>query len=183
VARLGGRHVTRLVAAFASSGALLADGQYEDWGYNADGQLGDGDPGRWSDVPVRVPLPGRVTQVALGGSIWGNGQTLVHLSDGSMWDWGSNCAYHLGSGNRDWQPWPVRFYPPPGATYLSLASGSATACAISTTGKLYAWGTSTVGQAGAGPRTDVLTPTVVATGATVISATANNVVISGPRRA
>jgi alpha-tubulin suppressor-like RCC1 family protein len=180
VVGLPGRRVTRLVASFANSGALLASGQYYDWGYNADGQLGDGEPGRWSDVPVLVPLPGRVTQVALGGSIWGNGQTLVKLSDGSMWDWGSNYAYQLGIGNRDWQPSPVRFWAPPGVTYQTLATGSATAYAVSTTGKVYAWGTSVVGQAGAGPLGDVVLPTVVATGATLISATANNVVVSIP---
>jgi alpha-tubulin suppressor-like RCC1 family protein len=180
VAGLQGRHVVQLVASFANSGALLADGEYLDWGYNDDGQLGDGEPGRFSDVPVRVPVPGPVRQVALGGSIWGNGQTLVELADGSLWDWGSNYAYQLGIGNRDWQPSPVRFYPPPGVTYKSLASGSATAYAISSTGAVYAWGTSTFGQAGNGSVTIAVPRTVVATGAALISATANNVVISGP---
>jgi alpha-tubulin suppressor-like RCC1 family protein len=180
VAGLAGRHVTRLVASFANSGALLADGEYLDWGYNDDGQLGDGQPGRSSDVPVRVPLPGPVRQVALGGSIWGNGQTLVQLADGSLWDWGSNYAFQLGIGNRDWQPSPVRFYPPPGVTYRSLAAGSATAYAISSTGAVYAWGTSTFGQAGTGDITITVPRTVVATGAALISATANNVVISVP---
>jgi alpha-tubulin suppressor-like RCC1 family protein len=41
VAGLNGWRVTRLVAAFANSGALLADGAYFDWGYDAHGQLGD----------------------------------------------------------------------------------------------------------------------------------------------
>jgi alpha-tubulin suppressor-like RCC1 family protein len=182
VAGLHGRRVVRLVTSFANSGALLADGEYFDWGYNDDGQLGDGNPGRWSDVPVQVPLPGRVTQVALGGSIWGNGQTLVRLADGSLWDWGSNYAYQLGIGNRDWQPSPVRFYAPRGVTYRALASGSATAYAISATGAVYAWGTSKVGQAGNGTLAMAVPPTVVATGATLISATANNVVISTPGR-
>jgi alpha-tubulin suppressor-like RCC1 family protein len=184
VTGLDGRQVTRLVASFANSGALLADGRYYDWGYNDDGQLGDGSPGRRSDVPVLVPLPGPVAQVALGGSIWGNGQTLVQLTDGSLWDWGSNYAYQLGlPGNRDWQPSPVRFYAPRGVSYRFLATGSATAYAISATGSVYAWGISAFGQAGTGSLGDVVTPTVVAAGADLISATANNVVISGPRRA
>jgi len=42
VAGLAGAHVIRLVASFANSGALLSDGQYFNWGYNADGQLGNG---------------------------------------------------------------------------------------------------------------------------------------------
>jgi alpha-tubulin suppressor-like RCC1 family protein len=183
VAGLNGRHVVRLVTSFANSGALLANGAYYDWGYNADGQLGDGRPGTWSDVPVRVPLPGRVAQVALGGSIWGNGQTLVKLTGGSLWDWGSNYAYQLGIGTRDWQPSPVRFYPPPGVAYRAFASGSATAYAISTTGNVYSWGTSTFGQSGTGSLSIAVPRTVVAHGAALISATANNVVISVPGRA
>jgi alpha-tubulin suppressor-like RCC1 family protein len=180
VAGLNGRQVIRLVTSFANSGALLSDGRYYDWGYNADGQLGDGEPGRWSDVPVRVFLPGRVAQVALGGSIWGNGQTLVKLADGSLWDWGSNYAYQLGIAIRGWQPSPVRFYAPPGVTYQALATGSATAYAISTTGNVYAWGLSTFGQAGTGSVRLAVPVTHVASGAALISATANNVVISDP---
>ena len=83
VAGLDGLSVIRLVASFANSGALLANGEYYDRGYNAAGQLGDGRAGRSSDVPVRVRLPHPVPQVAQGGSIWNNGQTLVMLSDGS----------------------------------------------------------------------------------------------------
>ena len=37
-------HVVSLVAAFANSGALLADGKYLDWGTNGEGQLGTGTP-------------------------------------------------------------------------------------------------------------------------------------------
>jgi alpha-tubulin suppressor-like RCC1 family protein len=131
---------------------------------------------------VHVLLPGRVTQVALGGSIWGNGETLVKLANGELWDWGSNYAYQLGIPSRAWQPSPVEFWAPRGVTYKALAAGSATAYAISTTGKVYAWGTSFFGQAGTGPVTDVTEPTVVATGASLISSTANNVVVSIPGR-
>jgi hypothetical protein len=47
--------------------------------------LDDGSVHHSSDVPVHVRLPHPVTQVAQGGSIWNNGQTLVMLSDGSLW--------------------------------------------------------------------------------------------------
>jgi alpha-tubulin suppressor-like RCC1 family protein len=182
VAGLNGRPVTQLVASFANSGALLSDGEYFDWGYNAGGQLGDGRVGRPSDVPVRVHLPGPVTQVAQGGSIWNNGQTLVMLSDGSTWAWGSNWAAQLGTGLTGVDPLPVRSYPPPGVTYQSLATGSATSYAVSTTGKVYAWGVSHVGQVGNGLTSTVVAPVLITAGAAAISATANNVLISVPRR-
>ena len=98
VAGLPRSPVVKLVAAFANSGALLADGKYFDWGYNRQGQLGDGRAGRPSDVPVRVHLPHPVRQVAQGGSLWDNGQTLVLLSNGTLRAWGDDRAYQLGNG-------------------------------------------------------------------------------------
>ncbi len=178
VAGLNGSSVTRLVAAFANSGALLSDGEYLDWGYDAQGQLGDGHAHRSSNVPVHVPLPAPVTQVAQGGSIWGNGQTLVMLSDGSLWAWGDNGAAQLGHGGSGIEPSPARFRPPAGVTYRWLATGSATSYAVSTTGDVYAWGASHMGQVGNGITTMAVAPVLVATGATSISSTANNVLTS-----
>jgi alpha-tubulin suppressor-like RCC1 family protein len=182
VAGLDGSSVTALVASYADSGALLSDGEYLDWGYNGNGQLGDGHAGRSSDVPVRVGLRDPVTQVAQGGSIWHNGQTLVLLSDGSLWSWGDNWAGQLGDGTTVTRASPVRIYPPAGVTYRSLATGSATSYAVSTTGQVYAWGVNLVGQVGDGLTRTAMAPIPVASGAASISSTANNVMISVPTR-
>lgn len=177
VARISGLQVVKLVASFANSGALLANGKYYDWGYNGAGQLGDGKAGHASDVPVHVHLRAGVSQVAQGGSIWNNGQTLVMLTDGSLWSWGNDRAGQLGTGSRARAARPVRFHAPAGVTYQSLATGSATSYAVASNGAVYAWGVSYEGQLGDGYLDPELTPVQIASGATGVSATANNVLI------
>ena len=124
-------------------------------------------------------LPRRVIQVAEGGSTWGNGQTLVMVGNGALWAWGANFHGQLGNGTIGRQASPIRFYPPAGVTYKTLATGSATSYAVSVTGQVYAWGVNFDGQVGDGTTNDTRTPVPVASGATMISSTANNVVISG----
>lgn len=180
VRALAGGSVVKLVAAFANSGALLSDGRYLDWGYNADGQLGDGQAGGFSDVPVPVHLPHPMVQVAQGGSIRRNGQTLAMLADGTLWTWGAGWAGQLDNSRLGTGPVPARISFPAGTSYLGLATGSGTSYVITATGTVYAWGANYAGQVGNGTTTMTPAPVAVAIGASQISATANNVLIAVP---
>jgi alpha-tubulin suppressor-like RCC1 family protein len=173
-------HVVFLAAAFANSGALLADGKYRDWGTNGKGQLGIGTQNKPSDVPVAVSLPARVRQVSQGGSVPGNGQTLVLLTNGRLYAWGSDRNGQLGDGKTATQSSPKLIAPPSGVTYRALATSGGTSYGISTTGAVYAWGGGGEGQIGNGTTKGSLTPVKVASGATRISATADDVLISVP---
>jgi alpha-tubulin suppressor-like RCC1 family protein len=175
VSALAGRHIKVLVASYHDSGALLADGHYFDWGYDAQGQLGDGKIGVSSSVPVVVHLPLSVTQVVQGGSYSNNGQTLVMLSDGSLRSWGDDQSGQLGDGHTTTKASPIEFYPPTGVTYKLLASGASTSYAISTTGSVYSWGGGFNGQIGNGGTHLELTPVMVESNASSISSTALDV--------
>jgi alpha-tubulin suppressor-like RCC1 family protein len=175
---LGKNLVASLVASWGDTGAVLADGAYFDWGYDGAGQLGDGTIGTSSDVPVRVTLPDPVTQAAQGGSLDSNGQTLVLLSDGSVYAWGNDAFYQLGDGKTASEDLPEKILPPAGVTYRTLATGGATSYAISTAGNVYAWGENNFGQVGDGSTTTAKKPVEVTSGATTISSTADNVVVS-----
>jgi alpha-tubulin suppressor-like RCC1 family protein len=176
VVGLQGQDVQALVASCDNSGALLADGTYYDWGYDALGQLGDGAIGVSGDAPVKVDLPLPVSQVALGGSDKENGQTLVELSDGSFRSWGDDQFGELGDGRTTDEPSPIVFSPPVGVTYQLLASGGGTSYAVSTSGDVYAWGQGGSGQMGNGKSANQLTPLKVETGVSLISSTAQDVV-------
>lgn len=179
VAGLDGSSVVSLVSAFANSGALLSNGEYFDWGLNTGGQLGDGHH-QSSGVPVRVHLPGPVSQAVQGGSYWNNGQSLVLLADGSVWAWGDGQQGQLSHGAARSRRSPVRVHLPGGVSYEELATGGATSYAVSAAGNVYAWGASHLGQVGNGKTRNALTPVLVASGATAISATAGNVVVNVP---
>jgi alpha-tubulin suppressor-like RCC1 family protein len=170
-------HVVFLVSAFANSGALLAGGKYLDWGTNGEGQLGIGSTRKRSDVPVTVPLPARVQQVSQGGSAPGNGQTLALLTNGRLYAWGADGQGQLGDGKTTMESSPELITPPAGVTYQALAASGSTSYGVSTTGAVYAWGGGKEGQIGDGATESRLTPVKVASGATGISATADDVVI------
>jgi alpha-tubulin suppressor-like RCC1 family protein len=176
-----GSFVTDTYASFRNGGALLSSGRYYDWGYDAAGQVGNATTASAVDVPFHVSLGQPTTQVALGGSWTTNGQTIVELRDGTLRAWGSDADGALGDGQSgNFKASPITVTPPAGVTYETLASGGLDSYAISTTGVVYAWGANNFGQAGTGSSTDdVLTPTAVDSGASLISATAKNVAVGG----
>jgi alpha-tubulin suppressor-like RCC1 family protein len=175
--------VTALTSSWEGSGALLANGDYYDWGYNTAGQLGDGTT-RNSAVPVRVGLPGTVTQVFQGGSGAANGQTVAILAGGSVWAWGSNQQGQLGNGTLTSSDAPVRVHVPGGVTFVKVNSGGYTSFAIDSAGRLWAWGGNENGQLGtasgaAGLMRDL--PVSVGVRLSQVSSTASNVAGLGAR--
>jgi alpha-tubulin suppressor-like RCC1 family protein len=173
---LRGHSVRALVAAYNDSGALLSSGRYVDWGYNGEGQLGNGKLGVDSWIPVTVMLPQRVIQVTQGGSFYNHGQTLVVLANGSFRSWGDDSCGQLGDGGTATQPSPITFSSPPDVTFEQLATGGGTSYAVSTTGDVYSWGCGSQGQIGNGHMSNEPTPVMVESGASRISATADDVV-------
>jgi alpha-tubulin suppressor-like RCC1 family protein len=173
--------VTALTSSWEGSGALLANGDYYDWGYNAAGQLGDAST-RSSAVPVKVRLPGPVTQVFQGGSGPTNGQTVAILSGGSVWSWGNNQRGQLGNGTETSSDVPVRVHLPNGVRFAKVNSGGYTSFAIDSTGRLWAWGGNQNGQLGSGSGDRLQTlPVDVGIRLTQVSSTASNVAGLGAR--
>jgi alpha-tubulin suppressor-like RCC1 family protein len=147
-----GVRVTAVTSSWEGSGALLGNGTYYDWGYNAAGQLGDGSTGTAanSDVPVRVKLPSAVRQVFQGGSGPTNGQTIAILANGSVWTWGANNFGQLGNGTTVSSDVPVPVHVPAGVTFVKVTSGGYASYAIDSQGGLWAWGGNNFGQLGTG---------------------------------
>jgi alpha-tubulin suppressor-like RCC1 family protein len=170
-----GVKVTALTSSWEGSGALLANGDYYNWGYNAAGQLGDSSTVN-SAVPVRVGLPGSVKQAFQGGSGPKNGQTIAILRDGGVWAWGSNDRGQLGIGTRTDSGVPVRVHVPRNVTFVKVNSGGYASYAIDSVGRLWSWGDNGRGQLGTGSDTQLATlPVDVGIELTQVSSTAQNV--------
>jgi alpha-tubulin suppressor-like RCC1 family protein len=168
--------ITALTSSWGGSGALMNDGAYYNWGYNAAGQLGDGSTTN-SSVPVHVALPAPVVQVFQGGSGAKNGQTLAILANSSLWAWGNGQWGQLGNRSRSSSTTPITITLPSGARAASVASGGFTSYAIDTSGRLWAWGRNDDGQLGTGGRaTFSLTPVPIGRSSfRQVSSTAQNV--------
>jgi alpha-tubulin suppressor-like RCC1 family protein len=139
------------------------------------GQLGDGSTVT-RDLPVRVVLPAPVREVFQGGSGPGNGQTIVLLTNGSVWTWGDNMQGQLGDRTTASSDIPVRVRVPAGITFVTVSSGGYSCYAIDSSGRLWAWGGNRNGQLGTGSGAILRTlPVDVGIRLSQISATASNV--------
>jgi alpha-tubulin suppressor-like RCC1 family protein len=84
--------VIAISAGNAYTVALKSDGSVVAWGYNSNGQLGDGTSGTNRLTPVPVSgLFSWVSAIDAGGY-----HTVVLKNDGSVWTWGDNSNWQLG---------------------------------------------------------------------------------------
>jgi alpha-tubulin suppressor-like RCC1 family protein len=115
--------------------------------------------------------------LAQGGSIETNGQSLVLLATGALYAWGSDKNGQLGNLGSVTQPTPIMVTPPAGVSYTMLVTGGATSYGVTAAGAVYAWGAGLSAQIGNGLGVGSPVPVeVIASGVTLISSTANDVV-------
>lgn len=154
-----GSGVTAVAAGLHHTCAVLSSGGVKCWGWNVNGQLGDGtydDHAR----PVSVKSLTRVRAVAAAG-----GHTCAPLDGGGVECWGWNEDGELGDGTRDTRRTPVAVSGLSGARQVVAAGdvGEHT-CALLATGAVECWGSNEFGQLGVGTELDFRTTPVPVSG-------------------
>ena len=151
-----GIKVTAIAAGGYFSLALTATGSVYAWGYNADGELGNGGSAN-SDVPVEVKLSGRkVVAIAAGGCaaevaayVAAPGHSLALTATGSVLAWGYNANGELGNGGVANSHVPVEVKLS-GRRVVAIAAGQVHSLAVTSNGTVLAWGGNNFGQLGDG---------------------------------
>jgi hypothetical protein len=147
--------VTSIAAGYKHSMAVTASGLFA-WGFNSNGQLGDGSTTtRLTPVQVKGPQGvGFLTEVT---SVSGGYFHSIAATSSGLYSWGSNSDGQLGDGTTvdSWTPTLIAL-----SGVTSVAAGGYHSLAV-TSGDLYSWGTNFYGQLGVGTNTDSLTPILV----------------------
>ena len=142
-------------AGYAHSLAVGSDGNAYAWGWNWDGQIGDGTTGS-RNTPVKVGKPaGTPADFTYLQVSAGYAHSLAVGSDGNAYAWGRNSLGQLGNGtSSSYQNTPVKVGKPADApadfTYLQVSAGGWHSLALGSDGNVYAWGYNGNGQLGNG---------------------------------
>lgn len=141
-----GVRVVAVSAGAVFSLALTSDGRVLAWGKNNRGELGDGSTVS-SPLAVWVKLPRGVKVTAIAaGSV--NGLALT--SAGGVLAWGWDSFGQLGDGTRITSDIPVRVKLPRGVRVVAVSAGEQHCLALTSDGRVLAWGRNDSGQLGTG---------------------------------
>jgi len=147
--------------------AVGSNGKAYCWGYNGDGQLGDGSYTQ-AYTPVAVTQGAVPTGVTLTKIAVGDQHTCATGSDGKAYCWGYGGYGNLGNGSTSSSITPAAVSPgavPSGVTLDTITVGYYTSCAIGSNGKAYCWGYNSYGSIGDGSTSQANTPVAVSQGA------------------
>ena len=134
----------RVAAGSGITVATRTDGSLWTWGSNQNGLLGINDnTARYSLVPVQVGTDTDWVHVFAYRD-----RAMAIKTDGSLWGWGSNTNYILGTGTDEHQYSPIQIMPD--MTWSTVALGSGFTIALGTDGSLWGWGLNEFGQLGTG---------------------------------
>ena len=145
--------LTAISASYYNGCMLLASGHVQCWGYNQDGELGNG-----TNTPSFSPVTvsGISTATALATGYYGS---CALLANGQVKCWGSNLYGQLGNNTITQSNTPVTISGIGGATAIAMGYGHT--CALLSDKTVKCWGYNHYGQLGDGTTTQPSTPVTV----------------------
>jgi hypothetical protein len=161
---LAGKQIVGIAAGAYHSAALCADGTVVAWGFNDDGELGNGSTNT-STEPVAVDRSGALAGKTVISIAAGQYHTLALCSDGTLRAWGYNKFGHCGVPAPANQLVPVALDAAAslgGGRITKIAAGGMHSLAIAEDGSVHAWGSNSHGQLAQPANSQAGTPVKVA---------------------
>lgn len=160
--------------------ALSSQNSLYAWGSNWAGMLGNGTTND-SIAPVNITSSGALAGKTITAVSAGESHGVALSSDGRVYAWGSNSSGQLGDGTTANRSSPVAVNVSgvlAGKTVTAIATGRNHTLALTSDGRVYAWGENMSGQLGNGSNANssvpvAVTMTGVLSGKTVSSIAAN----------
>jgi YD repeat-containing protein len=151
----GGTTWSQIACGYYHCTSVKSDGTLWTWGYNQNGQLGDG-----TTLNRSSPIT-----VAGGGTNWrqiapGHYGSAGIKTDGTLWTWGTNTAGNAGDGTTLNRSSPVTTAGG-GTNWKQVARGRSGGAAIKTDGTLWLWGDNSLGTVGDGTTINKSSPITV----------------------
>lgn len=134
----------RIAAGYSHRLAVEADGSVWAWGFNYDGELGNGGITA-SQAPQQVPGLTGISSVAAGGY-----HSLALTANGNVWAWGFNQDGELGTGAASSTPVTSPVQVPSLSSVVALSGGRFHSLALKSDGTVWSWGLNSDGQLGNG---------------------------------
>jgi alpha-tubulin suppressor-like RCC1 family protein len=163
---LAGKRIVAVKTGSYSTYARCADGTWAAWGYNWEGQLGNG-TSTHSAVPVLVDTATGLAGKTIARLFARSYHSLALCADGTLAGWGTNFNGQIGGGAYS-VPVPTVFAAGgtlAGRTVVSMSPGGGASLAVCSDGTMSSWGYNGEGLLGDNSRTDRTAPVLVASSA------------------
>ncbi len=159
---LSGKTIIAIAAGTYHSFALCSDGTLAVWGYNGNGELGNGGTG-FSPLPVAVDTSGVLAGKTISAVIAGSFHNFALCTDGTLAAWGYNGYGQLGNNTTASSSVPVLVDSSgvlAGKTVTTAAAGYYHSMALCSDGTLAAWGFNGDGELGNGGNVSSSVPVI-----------------------
>jgi alpha-tubulin suppressor-like RCC1 family protein len=160
---LAGKTIVQIKAGLHHCLALSTEGKVYAWGHNDSWALGDGTFTQ-RNTPIAVNMSGALAGKSVKAIAAGYLHNVVLTTDGRLFAWGENSSGQLGDGTFTSRSAPVAVVMTgalSGRTVAGIAAGREHSLAVTSDGRVFAWGLNGSGQLGDGTQTNRNAPTAV----------------------
>jgi uncharacterized repeat protein (TIGR02543 family) len=158
-----GEMIELVTAGYRHSFAVTSKGRVYAWGWNVNGELGDGTTIK-KTIPTLIDFTGLENEETIQSFAAVGVYTIALTTNGRVFAWGGNDFGRLGDGTTIDRTIPtlISFNGlNSGETIKSIHGGLFHSFAVTSTGRVYAWGSNVAGQLGDGTTTQRNSPTLI----------------------